>query len=121
MPDRKSLIEKSKPFTTCNLKIPHRVAICGNIAFKEKWDKVFSTKIDKSDFFLQNIRKDLGVNDLNDVDEDVNKNCQKTINFLIDAINLKFQQEKNSKYYFSTLQQYIEFCLDRKLIKDAKK
>ena len=61
MPSRKKNInDKSRPFTTINLKIPFRISICGTNEMRNKWNSFFNkTKLPKDVFIWENIIKDL--------------------------------------------------------------
>ena len=61
--ERIPLKEKSRTFTSFNLKIPLQFRVCGDVKFADDYKLVLKDTPDKSSFVFDNIRKDLGRDD----------------------------------------------------------
>ncbi len=66
MANRIPLKDKSKTFTSFNLKIPFQFRVCGNLEFEKDYKETLKEIKDKSTFIFENIRKDLGKEDFED-------------------------------------------------------
>lgn len=116
MADRKSLKEKSRPFTTVDIPTFVKMSMCGTDEFRDTWKKFFKNKeISKSEFFITNLMKDFGTKNRSELfdDDEIKDYNKRVIKVLLDNLNLAFHEKTKGEVRFNSFQDYWEYILKR--------